>query len=123
MRGAPPHTAHAWMDAPSQLFPLHYDVQRVGATLHFSADRVQRRGERSRAVSNRSVVSQGTWGRLITLTVFVSLPPNCSSTIACICIATIPSFSPKTRLVRTKDRIAQVCRRVQPAPAPKFSQA
>src|SRR2546421_8984922 len=46
------------MDAPSQLFLLHYDVQRVGATLPFSADRVQRRGERSRAVSNRSGVSR-----------------------------------------------------------------
>ncbi len=55
---APRKREHAWMDAPSQLFLLHYDVQRVGATLHFSADRVQRRGERSRAVSNRSGASQ-----------------------------------------------------------------
>src|SRR5258708_2382034 len=35
----------------SALFLLHYDTHRVGATLHFSEDRLQRRGRRSRGVS------------------------------------------------------------------------
>src|SRR6266436_1458107 len=34
--------------AVSVLFLLHYDAHRVGATLHFSAYRVQRSGRRSR---------------------------------------------------------------------------
>ncbi len=42
----------------SALFLLHYDTHRVGATLHFSEDRLQRRGRRSRGVSTPGGVSQ-----------------------------------------------------------------
>ena len=45
----------------SVLFLLHYETHRVGATLHFSAPRVQRRGERSRGgvTPRRSVTPAG----------------------------------------------------------------
>ena len=47
---------HGWMRC-SALFLLHYGIYRVAATLHFLAYRVQKRGERSRAIGNRGGVS------------------------------------------------------------------